>query len=514
MLIRRLGFSFAFAFLSIFLLAASSMAATYYLAPNGNDANNGSITAPWATFNGANSKAVSGDTVYARGGVYTQTAYLSKAGVTWKAYPGEHPVVDGGWPGTLAGDSIGLPTGTNRYSALVGIVASNITFDGFEVRNSRGRCIEVYGTPISNIQILNCSAHNAYMECFIIIGGTTTSQWITNSLIQNCDFYKGCVIWAIYGNSYAGIPSCVLITRTNGVVFRKNKVHDCWFDGIIVGGNLPGTYSNINTTVEYNQIYGNAHSELDVLNCHYNTIRYNLIYGTYPNANGQTNYNSPGIWLGNETEWSQPACYTETYIYGNLIASCSVNMWIEGQGSNAQVYNSYWYNNTSVEATGTWNFYVQNYTGNGHIFKNNIIVQTNGNTGGAPSGLVTADYNHWSKAPSTPLRGSHDTTYPNYAVTSPMIAKTSGWNSLTGGSLTGAEFALQSNSICINKGTSTPVATPQSSFLNAGASNFLTWVFSLVNQSNYGAWDIGASIYGVAQTLNAPGQPYVMSVTP
>jgi hypothetical protein len=89
-------------------------AATYYVAPDGNDANAGSLASPWKTFAKAQAAAAAGDTVYFRGGAYVYTAginscasrtdtvnviTLNKGGlagqpIRYWAYPGETPVFD------------------------------------------------------------------------------------------------------------------------------------------------------------------------------------------------------------------------------------------------------------------------------------------------------------------------------------------------------------------------------------------------------------------------------------
>lgn len=98
------------------LLSASgwSAAATYYVAPNGDDNAAGTLAAPWKTFARAQSGAFAGDTVYFRGGAYVYTAginacasrtdtvnviTLNKSGQAGKlirywAYPGEKPKFD------------------------------------------------------------------------------------------------------------------------------------------------------------------------------------------------------------------------------------------------------------------------------------------------------------------------------------------------------------------------------------------------------------------------------------
>jgi len=89
-------------------------AATWYVAPNGNDAASGAIDAPWRSAARAQAAAQPGDTVYFRGGQYAFTQATSscanrratvsaivfdKSGnegkpIRYWAYPGEHPVFD------------------------------------------------------------------------------------------------------------------------------------------------------------------------------------------------------------------------------------------------------------------------------------------------------------------------------------------------------------------------------------------------------------------------------------
>ncbi len=89
-------------------------AATYYVAPDGNDGAAGAMAAPWKSFAKAQAMAAPGDTVYFRGGVYLYSAAvrpcasmrdtvdaiaLDKSGqagqpIRYWAYPGETPVFD------------------------------------------------------------------------------------------------------------------------------------------------------------------------------------------------------------------------------------------------------------------------------------------------------------------------------------------------------------------------------------------------------------------------------------
>lgn len=79
-------------------------AETYYVAPDGDDGNPGTIAAPFATVQRAHDNAAlqPGDVIYLRGGTYypTQQTVFNKSGnaadyFVLSSYPGEVPVIDG-----------------------------------------------------------------------------------------------------------------------------------------------------------------------------------------------------------------------------------------------------------------------------------------------------------------------------------------------------------------------------------------------------------------------------------
>jgi hypothetical protein len=86
--------------------AASVRADDHYVAPDGNDANPGTLDQPFATVERAEMAAAAGDTVYLRGGVYrfsgtqaTVGVSLTKSGqsgepIQYVAHPGELPIFD------------------------------------------------------------------------------------------------------------------------------------------------------------------------------------------------------------------------------------------------------------------------------------------------------------------------------------------------------------------------------------------------------------------------------------
>lgn len=114
---------------------ATTSATSYYVSPNGNDTNAGTINEPLKSLMQAQSLASSGDTVYIRGGVYddfeiakTDSNYnyvlaFNKNGITYEAYPGERPVFDFSH----------VPTNLRVAAFFVEDRTTGVTFQGFDV---------------------------------------------------------------------------------------------------------------------------------------------------------------------------------------------------------------------------------------------------------------------------------------------------------------------------------------------------------------------------------------------
>lgn len=112
--------------------SVAQMGATYYVSPNGNDSNNGSLNGPWKTIQRAANAAAAGDTVYVRGGTYNETIKMTRSGasgagqrIIFRNYPGELPVVDASGKSVVDGQS-GVFTLEN---------VSHVTIEGFDIKN-------------------------------------------------------------------------------------------------------------------------------------------------------------------------------------------------------------------------------------------------------------------------------------------------------------------------------------------------------------------------------------------
>jgi hypothetical protein len=98
-------------------------AGDHFIAPTGNDANPGTLVAPWRTLQKAADTMVAGDTAFIRAGTYRETV-TPQSGQTFAAYQSEKPLVTGcdpasGW--TVHSGSIYKATvSTTVYDVFVG----------------------------------------------------------------------------------------------------------------------------------------------------------------------------------------------------------------------------------------------------------------------------------------------------------------------------------------------------------------------------------------------------------
>ena len=179
------------------LLAVTRLsAAEFYVAPQGDDANPGTVAAPFATLQRAQAAVAPGDTVFIRGGTYVMSeaqiarkerifAYvtlLDQSGrpdkrIRYWAYPGERPVFD---------FSRVRPAGYRVHAFRV--TGSWLHLQGLEV-------VGVQVTLTGHTQSIcfdNQGSANVY-ERLSMHDGMAIGLWIgngANNLVLNCDAYR------------------------------------------------------------------------------------------------------------------------------------------------------------------------------------------------------------------------------------------------------------------------------------------------------------------------------------
>jgi hypothetical protein len=176
----------------LLLQASPGLPATWFVATNGLDANPGTSNSPLATITKAQSAAASGDTVYLRGGTYflnnsqltaTNSPWaivnnLTKSGISYLAYPGEHPIFN----------FTNVRPVDYRVTAFL-VSANNCVFKGFDVvgvqvtiqtNHTQSECFRITG---SNNRFEQLAMHDGMGIGWYLTAGAS-------NLVLNCDAYN------------------------------------------------------------------------------------------------------------------------------------------------------------------------------------------------------------------------------------------------------------------------------------------------------------------------------------
>lgn len=239
----------------LFSLCYSLSARGWYFSTTGSDSNAGTIDKPLKTLSTNTGKAKAGDTIYVRGGTYTDHYWVTSAGGTASApivitaYKDEKVVIS---TGNTTGDAFSFGASSTYYEVcnleIFGSLGKacrfgvNLTSASFvKIKN----CIihdclwsAIYANPASHdITIENCTIYNNVYEnaqhkanswrCAVNLEGK-------NTFARGCDVYKnhGEGI-GLYGDGNKAIG---------------NKVHDNWSVNIYLCNTL-------NATCESNYVY-------------------------------------------------------------------------------------------------------------------------------------------------------------------------------------------------------------------------------------------------------------------
>jgi hypothetical protein len=169
---------FALSFIS--LASAPCLAATYYVDKNhasASDANPGTQDLPWLTINKAAETMLPGDITYIRTGTYNERVVTARSGtstegyITFSAYPGEKPAIDG----------TGVTTGNNGII----ILHSYIKLIGLEVLNCNDNAI--WTEQAGFLEVSDCEVH--HVSCGIGFSDGTHDFVLNRVEMHHFDLY-------------------------------------------------------------------------------------------------------------------------------------------------------------------------------------------------------------------------------------------------------------------------------------------------------------------------------------
>jgi len=251
------GYLIALVGLLALLVSGWARGADYYVATNGSDSNPGTLAQPFASVARAQQAASSGDTVYIRGGTYTNFTVaatdatyqyvldFSKSNIDYSAYPGDPaPVLNfssiapttlrvcgievTGSDDTFSGINVtGVQAGTLKQADNWRISGSGNTFNQIVTHDDQGNGMYIFSHAGNNL-VKNCDSYNLVGVADISAGNT--DGFGCHSAGSGNVFY-GDRSWANSDDGYDCINN-----SGGGVVFNH-----CWaYDNGRLDGNKNG----------------------------------------------------------------------------------------------------------------------------------------------------------------------------------------------------------------------------------------------------------------------------------
>jgi hypothetical protein len=235
------------------MISVHLLFAQKYIAPNGNDANPGTIEQPFGTFSRAISVATPGDTIYVRGGTYfltsTITISAAKSGtaeqlITLTAFQDEIPILD--FSAQKLGDR-GISLRAN-YWHIKGLQIKGAGDNGMEINFGSHNIIErctFYENRDSGLQLSNGSANNRIINCDSYYNADPPDYGDADGFAPKLDvgsgnYFYGCRAWGNCDDGWDGY-----LRGANDVT---TTIENCWTwgNGYLKDGTDPGAQANGN----------------------------------------------------------------------------------------------------------------------------------------------------------------------------------------------------------------------------------------------------------------------------
>ncbi|HRK32812.1 MAG TPA: right-handed parallel beta-helix repeat-containing protein [Tepidisphaeraceae bacterium] len=348
----------------------TALAADWYVAPTGLDANNGSLNTPFATITKAVTTAAAGDTIFLRGGTYNvaSTITITKSGtaslpLTLQNYANETPVLSYG------AQAVGS---SSRGIVLRG---DHWRMKGFTIQYAGDNGLLVAG---SNNVIDRLVARQNNDSGFAI--QSVNNSRPSNNLIINSDSYGN---YDNQGTSYG--------ENADGFAVK--------FRGLGTGNVLRGNRAWNNSDDGYD--FWQAESGVTVENCWaFHNGRSSLFQGI-----GTFNGDGNGFKLGHDSG---------THVLANTITWGHPTHGIDVNGNATQLegtppliaHGVQIYNNTGFNNAGDDFYFDENPTtatpATSHVLRNNVSIRVSGNSLLSNVTVIagnTADHNTWNGVP-------------------------------------------------------------------------------------------------------------------
>ncbi len=210
-----------------------AIAADRYVHPSaGSDANPGTITLPWRTFQHAAAVAGAGDVVNLRGGTYPERVVVNVSGgagsvIEFRNYPGETPVIDQTAVNPPNGNSALLTVASRSHLVFRGLVFQNYRTSS---ASSTPQGILLSGA-CQDVTITACTVHHIEQNSAVLFDFSANAQGIL-----------------VFGN---------LVTPMSGIVIDGNEIHSLRLgasEALTINGNVDGFRVTGNSVHDCNNI--------------------------------------------------------------------------------------------------------------------------------------------------------------------------------------------------------------------------------------------------------------------
>lgn len=389
--------------------------ADYYLAPYGNDSNDGSLENPFFSLEKVASVAKPGDVIYLRGGEYnyTKPQWIGAQGtvdarITFMSAPGETAILDGSY----IDDSISVKD-------IVGVTGKYLDFKNLEVRDSKRHGISGWGA--SHVRLLdNYLHHNQHSGAWFGYHDMTTSTDLVfkGNLVEFNDLVS-------QYDAPHGHPGALVTMGAANSTFVDNIVRKNYGEGII-SVLTKGAY------IANNQISDNLSVNLYLDNTSDVVAEKNLIYNT-----GDTRFHVPGraasgIQVANEIyDFYNNLSNQEGgfKIVNNIIANNGYGFFYGNYHNGGGLKDTLIANNTFYHSDDSLLYISQDSGHSNTTFANNIFAQESGKklTSFDGSSGINWKNNGWVGGDPGAAKGANDVIVDNPLLINPSIGDVSGF---------------------------------------------------------------------------------------
>jgi len=363
---------------------------SYYVSTTGNDANPGTVSAPFKTFAKASSVLQAGSTLYIYAGVYNERLKISNsgtstAGISVKAYNG-----------------LVIIDMNNSAASGIELSGSYITVSGLEVTRSADVCVNLTG---SNLVVDNLTIHECWSH------GIQADNAAHIKIINSRVFHA--VMMNSSRNTSSSWGSAIKVRVSDDVLIEGNSIHHNYGEGLGTRG--------INITMRGNTVYDNFSVNI-YTNSENAVIERNFVYCTPNSGFERDGLPALGIALAEEYFDGWGARINNARVLNNIVAYCKSG--IRYNGAEAGVVggglkNSIIAYNTLYGSTAAALGIVYGSAQTNSLIANNIIWQTDNKLANVENSLgLTFTNNLWKALPPVNVRGIGDRTgAPGFAST-------------------------------------------------------------------------------------------------